>query len=175
MEQLWKTLWRRLEALIKPTNTNIEIERKFLVKGLAWRRRKGIHCVQGYISRNARRTVRVRIAAETAFLTIKGPSTGISRSEFEYRIPLSHARKLLQMSETPPVEKIRRLIPYKGCTWEVDEFLGPNSGLVVAEIELSSETQTFQKPPWVGKEVTGDPKYTNSNLAVRPFLSWKRD
>lgn len=152
----------------------IEIERKFLVTGDGWRQPASAqtHFSQGYLSRDPARTVRVRIAGENAFLTIKGATTGATRAEFEYEVPLADAQALLAMCDGPVVEKIRHLCPYEGMTWEVDEFLGANAGLVVAEIELESEGQVFGKPAWLGVEVTGDARYVNANLAVRPFTSW---
>lgn len=152
----------------------IEIERKFLVHGDGWRQpsERQTRFSQGYLSRDPVRTVRVRIAGERAFLTIKGATTGATRAEFEYEVPLADAQALLAMCDGPVVEKIRHLCPYEGMTWEVDEFLGANAGLVVAEIELESEGQVFGKPAWLGVEVTGDARYVNANLAVRPFTSW---
>jgi len=152
----------------------IEIERKFLVHGEGWRQQASAQTrfSQGYLSRDPARTVRVRIAGEQAFLTIKGATTGASRAEFEYGIPLADARQLLAISDGPGVEKIRHLCPHEGMTWEVDEFLGANAGLVVAEIELQSEGQAFGRPAWLGEEVTGDARYVNANLAVHPFTRW---
>jgi adenylate cyclase len=152
----------------------IEIERKFLVHGEGWRQQASAQTrfSQGYLSRDPARTVRVRIAGEQAFLTIKGATTGASRAEFEYGIPLADARQLLAISDGPVVEKIRHLCPHEGMTWEVDEFLGANAGLVVAEIELQSEGQAFGRPAWLGEEVTGDARYVNANLAVHPFTRW---
>lgn len=152
----------------------IEIERKFLVAGEGWRRMATTRTSfsQGYLSRDPARTVRVRIAGDAAFLTIKGATRGATRAEFEYGIPPADARQLLAMSDGPVVEKIRHLCPHAGMTWEVDEFLGANAGLVVAEIELQSEDQAFDRPSWLGEEVTGDARYVNANLAVRPFTSW---
>lgn len=152
----------------------IEIEHKFLVSGDGWRRAatQQTRFSQGYLSRDPARTVRVRIAGDAAFLTIKGETRGASRAEFEYAIPVADARQLLALSDGPVVEKIRYLCPYEGMTWEVDEFLGANAGLVLAEIELESEGQGFGRPAWLGEEVTGDGRYVNANLAVRPFTSW---
>lgn len=152
----------------------IEIERKFLVAGEGWRRMATTRTCfsQGYLSRDPARTVRVRIAGDAAFLTIKGATRGATRAEFEYGIPPADARQLLAMSDGPVIEKIRHLCPHAGMTWEVDEFLGANAGLVVAEIELQSEDQAFDRPSWLGEEVTGDARYVNANLAVRPFTSW---
>lgn len=150
----------------------IEIERKFLVTGAAWRQAAGVRLSQGYLNRNKERTVRVRIAGEKALLTIKGVTVGASRAEFEYEIPASDAEHLLKLSDGPVIEKVRRVIQIDGATWEVDEFLGENVGLVVAEIELQSEDQAFAKPEWLGEEVTHDSRYFNSSLATHPFTRW---
>ncbi|RZJ10351.1 MAG: CYTH domain-containing protein [Rubrivivax sp.] len=152
----------------------IEIERKFLVNGDGWRAAAASQerFSQGYLSRDPARTVRVRIAGDAAFITIKGATTGATRAEFEYDIPVADARQLLAMSDGPVVDKVRHLCPHDGMTWEVDEFLGPNAGLVVAEIELTEEGQVFAKPAWLGAEVTGDGRYVNANLAVHPFTRW---
>ncbi|NCT83952.1 MAG: CYTH domain-containing protein [Comamonadaceae bacterium] len=152
----------------------IEIERKFLVAGDGWRQppeRQTRYC-QGYLSRDPARTVRVRLAGDHAFLTIKGATTGATRAEFEYEIPTADAQALLALCDDPVVEKIRHLCVVDGMTWEVDEFLGTNAGLVVAEIELQAEDQPFTRPAWLGAEVTGDARYVNANLAVRPFTRW---
>lgn len=152
----------------------IEIERKFLVTSDAWRAQAETvtRFSQGYLSRDPARTVRVRIAGDQAFLTIKGKTTGAARAEFEYPLPLADAHELLAMSDGPVVEKHRHLCIVDGMTWEVDEFLGANAGLVVAEIELTSQTQAFTRPEWVGEEVTGQARYVNANLAVHPFTEW---
>ena len=151
----------------------IEIEHKFLVVGDGWRQGAGTPCSQGYLNRAAQRTVRVRIAGERAFLTIKGVSQGATRSEFEYEIPVDDARQLLQLADGPVIEKTRRVVMHEGSRWEVDEFFGENAGLVVAELELESEDQPFARPAWLGREVTDDPRYYNSNLAANPYRSWK--
>jgi len=150
----------------------IEIERKFLVVGDAWRDAPAVFYSQGYLNRDKARTVRIRIAGEQAFLTIKGTSVGASRAEFEYPIPVWDAQELLAMCEQPLIEKNRRKILYQGFVWEVDEFLGENLGLVVAEIELPTEDTTFTRPDWVGEEVTEDTRYFNSNLSRTPFTRW---
>jgi adenylate cyclase len=150
----------------------IEIERKFLVVGDAWRDAPAVFYSQGYLNRDKARTVRVRIAGEEAFLTIKGTSVGARRAEFEYPIPVWDARELLAMCEQPLIEKNRRKILHEGFVWEVDEFLGENLGLVVAEIELPAEDAAFARPDWVGKEVTEDVRYFNSNLSRTPFTRW---
>ncbi len=150
-----------------------EIERKFLVHGDSWRRSDAVLHAQGYLNRDQQRTVRIRVAGDRAWLTIKGRSVGASRLEFEYEIPLADAEQLLALSDGPLVRKRRHLVPWAGFTWEVDEFLGDNEGLVVAEIELDAEDQAFEKPDWVGEEVTGDPRYFNSSLATEPYRRWK--
>ena len=152
---------------------NIEIERKFLLKNDSWKKNAvGIHYAQGYLNQEGENTVRVRIAGEKAFLTIKSKSKGISRQEFEYEIPLEDAKELLKLSQTPIVEKIRYKIEYAGKYWEVDEFLGKNEGLYIAEIELNAEDEAFEKPEWLGKEVSDDKRYYNSRLARKPFSEW---
>lgn len=150
----------------------IEIERKFLVQGEAWRQGEGRYLCQAYLNRDPARTVRVRIDGEQAFLTIKGRSVGATRSEFEYAIPVADAQALLALADGPAVEKRRHLVPMGELTWEIDEFLGANAPLVVAEIELPREDQPFERPAWVGEEVTQDPRYFNSALAARPFSTW---
>ncbi len=150
----------------------IEIERKFLVVGEAWRAAPAVYFCQGYLNRSKERTVRVRVAGELGYLTIKGATTGASRAEFEYEIPLEDAKQLLALCDGPLIEKYRRKISHEGMLWEVDEFLGDNQGLVVAEIELESEAQAFIKPDWAGVEVTADARYYNSNLSVQPFSRW---
>lgn len=149
-----------------------EIERKFLVTGNAWRQDDAISYCQGYLNRDKGRTVRVRVAGDHGYLTIKGETSGTSRAEYEYEIPLADAEELLKMCDGPLVQKIRHLVVHNGFIWEVDEFLGDNAGLVVAEIELESEDQPFDRPEWVGDEVTDDSRYYNSNLAVTPFCRW---
>jgi len=150
----------------------IEIERKFLVVGDAWRVGEGVPYAQGYLNRDVQRTVRVRIAGDRAFLTVKGASKGATRAEFEYPIPMQDAEQLLQMSDGPVVRKVRRIVEHEGSHFEVDEFLGDNAGLVVAELELESEDQVFAKPDWLGREVTDDPRYFNSSLAGHPYKQW---
>lgn len=152
----------------------IEIERKFLVQGDGWRQgpERQRRLSQGYLSRDPARTVRVRVAGEQAFLTIKGQTRGASRAEFEYPIPLSDAQALLGLCDGPLVDKTRHLVEVAGHLWEVDEFHGDNAGLVLAEIELDSEGETFERPAWLGAEVTGDGRYVNANLAAHPFKSW---
>jgi adenylate cyclase len=151
-----------------------EIERKFLVIGESWRHAAhGRRYRQGYLSTDRDRTVRVRTVGDHGFLTIKGRTAGATRAEYEYPIPRDEAEALLDnLCLTPLIEKVRYAIPYQGLVWEVDEFLGDNTGLVVAEVELESETQEIVKPDWVGPEVTDDPRYYNANLVHRPFTHW---
>lgn len=154
----------------------IEIERKFLVKNDAWR---GLGQVtrlhQAYLCAEPERTVRVRIEGEQAYLTIKSASVGIARGEWEYAIPLAEAKELLdQVCLQPSIEKDRHRIELDGLIWEVDEFFGQNAGLVVAEVELVSETQAFQRPVWLGEEVSHDRRYANSNLMRHPYSSWNQ-
>jgi adenylate cyclase len=155
----------------------IEIERKFLLQGEAWRAlAEPVLLRQGYLSTDPARTVRVRIEGAQATLTIKGQSAGATRGEWEYPIPLDEAGELLdQLCQQPLVEKYRRRIAYRGHTWEVDEFLAANAGLVVAEIELGSEHEAFDKPDWIGAEVTGDARYYNSSLIRLPYSLWNRE
>ncbi len=150
-----------------------EIERKFLVRGNDWKNASGVAYCQGYLNRSKERTVRVRIAGEQAFLTIKGIANGISRSEFEYAIPVADAHALLELCDGPLIRKTRYRVPYHGHVWEVDEFFGDNAGLVVAEIELQHENQPFDKPDWVAQEVSSDARYFNSSLATHPYCQWQ--
>jgi adenylate cyclase len=151
----------------------IEIERKFLLVGTSWRALgQPVLLRQGYLSSDPARVVRVRVEGDHAYMTIKGRSTGATRGEWEYPIPLADANELLALCEQPLVEKYRRRIDFAGNVWEVDEFIGANQGLVLAEIELSSEQQQFDKPEWIGDDVTDDKRYYNSNLARHPFSSW---
>lgn len=151
-----------------------EIERKFLLTGDAWRDMAvGIKYRQGYLGLDNKRTVRVRIAGEQAFLTIKGKTSGISRMEYEYPIPVEDASILLaELCEQPIIEKKRYKVVYQGFVWEVDEFFGENEGLLVAEIELEEEGQEFEKPPWVGAEVSSDRRYCNASLIKNPYSMW---
>ena len=152
-----------------------EIERKFLVNSSLWRPdpTRGVPYRQGYLSSEGARTVRVRVAGAQGFLTIKGPTTGITRLEFEYPIPLPDANQLLDtLCRQPLIEKVRYREPWQGFTWEVDIFEGENRGLVIAELELPTATTPFSRPPWLGEEVSGDPRYYNSALALRPYGRW---
>lgn len=153
----------------------VEIERKFLVQGDGWRTQgEPVLLRQGYLSSQAERTVRVRIEGERAVLTIKSKNVGAARGEWEYPIPVADAAELLdRLCERPLIEKYRRRIPFAGFVWEVDEFLGANAGLVVAEIELPAEDTVFNKPDWAGTEVTHDLRYLNSRLIKQPYTTWK--
>ncbi|MDD2799265.1 MAG: CYTH domain-containing protein [Bacteroidales bacterium] len=148
-----------------------EIERKFLVNSDAYKREaEGVYYRQNYLSNNESGVVRVRIAGDKGYLTIKGKSVGISRSEFEYEIPLDDAEVMLDnLCTLPEIEKVRYRVSFGGFVWEVDEFSGKNEGLVVAEIELPTEDTVFEKPDWVGEEVSDDARYYNSNLLNHPF------
>jgi len=155
----------------------IEIERKFMVtseafKGIA---QKKYRIVQGFLNRDPERTVRIRIKGAKAFITIKGKGnvTGTSRFEWEKEILLVDAESLLPLCEPGMIEKTRYEVLVDTHIYEIDEFFGTNEGLVIAEIELSEENEEFTKPNWLGKEVTGDPKYYNSQLSKNPFKNWK--
>jgi CYTH domain-containing protein len=151
----------------------LEIERKFLVDIRKWKPTdQGTRLVQAYLSIEPNPTVRVRIAGEKAFLTIKGRTKTISRPEFEYEIPVDEAQEMMKLAISNPVEKIRYEIMQEGFLWEVDVFSGKNEGLVVAELELESEDQLFPRPDWLLTEVSGDRKYYNSYLSERPFQEW---
>jgi CYTH domain-containing protein len=151
-----------------------EIERKFLVTGDGWRERSTASAFrQGYLSTVKERTVRVRVVGDRGTLTIKGITVGATRSEFEYPIPIADARTMLdELCERPIIEKTRHVLEFGGHTWEVDEFGGVNAGLIVAEIELEHEEQPFDRPPWIGEEVTADPRYFNANLIEHPYTTW---
>lgn len=153
----------------------VEIERKFLVDHEQWRllsKPGGKHYRQGYILSDDIKTIRVRVTNELGYITIKGKTKGISRLEYEYTIPVNEGIELLNNFAVSELEKTRYCITYEGKVWEVDEFLGDNQGLLVAEIELEDEAETFKLPPWITVEVTGDKKYYNSALSVNPFKRW---
>lgn len=151
----------------------VEIERKFLVTDDSWKTEitKSLQCRQGYMVADHKRTVRVRTMGEAGYLTVKGATDHISRMEFEYEIDRSDAAYMLQLCDHH-VEKTRHYIEHAGMTWELDVFEGANAGLVMAEIELESETQAFDVPGWAGEEVSGDERYYNSYLSRRPFSVW---
>lgn len=153
-----------------------EIERKYLVVGEGWRETAGagVSYRQGYLSLDPDRSVRVRLAGGKAFLTIKGRSEGAGRDEFEYSIPPEDAGHMLQqLCLQPVIEKKRFRLPAGSLTWEIDEFGGENQGLIVAEIEIPNDEHSIPKPDWVGREVTGDPRYYNLHLVGHPYSQWK--
>jgi adenylate cyclase len=153
-----------------------EIERKFLVTDDAWRTAGGasLPCEQGYICSGHGMTVRVRRMGEKGFLTLKGPTEGISRTELEYEIPVDEAEHLLKnFCGGRVVSKVRTILDADGALWEIDEFTGENRGLIVAEIELESEDQLVDKPAWLGAEVSHDSRYRNAALATQPFIQWQ--
>ena len=153
-----------------------EIERKFLVAGdFKQGASESFRLIQGYISTDPDRTVRVRINGSQGFLTIKGRSSadGLSRYEWEKEIPVEEARELMELCGPGIIDKTRYLVPCGDHTFEVDEFYGSNQGLVLAEIELADEQETFRKPSWLGEEVTGDIRYYNSMLMKQPYGLWK--
>lgn len=151
-----------------------EIERKFLVTNQGWRSGDATEYRQGYLSLDKERTVRVRIAGDVAYLTVKGITKGATRREFEYEIPLVEAKEMLAtVCRHPLIEKRRYIVEHGGLAWAIDEFSGDNGGLVVAEVELESEGQPFERPPWLGQEVTGDPRFYNVNLVENPYCNWK--
>ena len=157
----------------------IEIERKFLIQTPGetppWEK-PGIlsrFIQQGYLQNSPNGVVRVRTMDDTGFITIKGPTQNAVRKEFEYEIPRQDAEEILELCQGSRIEKQRYLMPYHGHTWEIDVFSGKNQGLIVAEIELTAPDQSFEKPPWVGREVTHDIRYCNAYLANHPFNRWK--
>ncbi|PSL23374.1 CYTH domain-containing protein [Chitinophaga ginsengisoli] len=154
-----------------------EIERKYLIDIEKWQKLdkpSGQHYRQGYIVTDPQKTIRVRLTDTKGFLTIKGISVGATRLEYEYEIPVVEARELLDNFAVSELSKIRYHIGFRNKMWEVDEFLGNNAGLFVAEIELLSEDETFELPEWVGREVTEDEKYYNSNLTINPYRNWNQ-
>jgi adenylate cyclase len=152
----------------------LEIERKFLLKNTDWKSEadEGTLIKQGYLNSHIERTVRVRISNNKGEITIKGKTNNLTRKEFEYQIPLEEAISLIKLCEQPIIEKTRFLIKQGNLKWEIDEFEGDNKGLIVAEIELENESQNFDKPDWIGQEVSQDAKYYNSSLLSNPFKNW---
>jgi adenylate cyclase len=162
-----------------------EIERKYLVKEIEWRSHLqnlqkqfpnlGEKYCQGYIPTNNQTTVRLRIIGDQGYLTIKSPNTGYTRSEFEYPIPVEDAEQMLAtLCLQPLIEKTRYTINYRDLVWEVDEFLGENLGLIIAEVELENENQQIDLPDWIEGEVN-EPKYFNSNLIQHPYSKWQQN
>lgn len=153
-----------------------EIERKFRVDPSWTPDGEGVFLEQGYLSSVPERTVRVRVEGSSAKLTVKGITTGVTRSEFEYAIPLADAEVMLRdLCEKPHIAKRRHVVMHDGDRWEVDVFLGDNAGLVVAELELASEDAAYARPPWLRDEVSDDPRYYNANLVKVPFSTWRSD
>ena len=155
----------------------IEIERKFLVNKEKWNtviKEKKSFYRQGYIVSDPEKTIRVRLTDTTGYLTIKGLTVGASRPEFEYPVPKEDAVQLLDNFCKSEISKVRHFITHDNKLWEIDEFEGDNEGLIVAEIELSSEDETFSMPDWIDQEVTSDKRYSNSNLSVNSYKNWQR-
>ena len=156
---------------------HLEIERKFLVDKIKWSltaKPAGVNYLQGYLSIDRDKVVRARIAGDKGFLTIKGRSETFSHPEFEYEIPVNEAAELIRQYTASRVEKVRTRIPAGKHVWEVDEFHGDNEGLLMAEIELINPEDVFEKPVWLGEEVTGDIRYYNAWLSLHPFRTWQR-
>ena len=152
-----------------------EIERKFLVRDDTWRVSVATTepMRQGYLASSPECNVRIRLAGDRAWLTIKGRTVGATRPEYEYAIPPAEAAELLErLCLRPQIEKTRHRVPYAGHCFEVDVFHGANEGLVLCEVELGSEGEVVELPPWLGREVTGDPRYFNARLALRPYTTW---
>jgi len=153
----------------------VEIERKFLVKNDSWRSavESQAQLIQGYLADGDKATIRVRIADDLAYLTIKGPTAGITRSEYEYPLPVADARTMLrELALYPPLIKTRYRVRVGKRLWELDVFAGENAGLVLAELELGSAQETFEQPAWARDEVSDDPRYYNANLAQKPYRHW---
>ena len=151
----------------------LEIERKFLVTSDDYKlSAKIVDIKQAYLSADENMAIRVRLEGIQASINIKSKESERINNEFEYVIPLDEAQSLIRMSPYPLIEKTRHIVKYEGKTWEVDEFHADNEGLTMAEIELDDENEVFEKPPWLGGEVTDDYRYLNSNLAKKPFGSW---
>ncbi|WP_029407644.1 CYTH domain-containing protein [Thiomicrorhabdus sp. Milos-T2] len=159
-----------------------EIERKFLLKNQDWKAlaHKKTHFAQGYLNdisdKSAKSSVRVRIEGDKANMNIKSLEIGLSRDEYEYEIPLDDGKKILAtLASGPVIEKERHLVTVDSHTWEIDEFFGDNQGLVIAEVEIQSEDETFSMPEWAGREVTEEVRFYNISLSKRPFNSWSED
>jgi adenylate cyclase len=153
-----------------------EIERKFLVRNLEWRRlaRVEARLRQAYLAAGDRSSTRVRIKDDVAAtVTIKAKGTGLRRLEVEYPISLIDGEALMSLRQSSLIEKVRHQVPWHHHLWEIDVFSGDNAGLILAEIELRDERETFERPPWLGLEVTGQPRYYNSSLAQRPYATWQ--
>lgn len=152
----------------------IEIERKFLVTNDNWRQHttSSLRMVQGYLGGNDNSSIRIRVCGEQADINIKARVIGIQRNEYEYMIPITDAEEMLQLCDQPLIEKIRHQLDHAGHTWEIDEFFGVNEGLIVAELELGAVNEQFERPDWLGEEVTEDIRYYNICLVDNPYTSW---
>lgn len=172
--------WRRstfLNNTYAPENggaMGTEIERKFLVISDSWRQgATGVAIRQGYLSSRKECAVRVRVSGGKGYLTVKGMSVGITRQEFEYEIPVEEAHAMLDtLAERPLIEKTRYTLAVDGLLWEIDEFSGENSGLIIAEVELEDAAQQITPPSWAGRDVSDDPRYFNANLVRNPYCTW---
>jgi adenylate cyclase len=153
---------------------SLEIERRFLTNSSEWRQQfvRARKIIQGYLALTDRSTTRVRRREDAAWICVKSNTPGPVRQEFEYPIPMGDAQDLLELIQGHLVTKLRHEVLNAGHLWEIDEFSGENTGLIVAEVELQSAHEKFERPSWLGEEVTDDPRYSNANLSVRPFLSW---
>ncbi len=152
-----------------------EIERKFLLRDASWRNAisNSTHIIQGYLANTDRGSIRVRLENDSASLNLKSMTLGVTRSEFDYPIPATEASVILEtLCMRPLIEKTRHHVEFGGCTWEIDEFRGDNAGLVVAELELAHADQPFTAPPWLGEEVSDDPRYYNVCLVEHPYCDW---
>ena len=153
----------------------VEIERKFRVASAAWRQQtqRRIMLRQGYLANTQRASVRVRIAGDEGWLSVKSMTTGLSREEYEVRVPLADAQSMLdRLCEGALIEKWRHILVYQGSEWEIDEFLAENAGLVIAELELESEDAAFARPAWLGPEITHEERYYNFRLSQKPYRHW---
>ena len=153
----------------------VEIERKFLIEKDLWyalKKPSGILVQQAYLVNEPEKVIRIRVTDSSGYLTIKGPAIHATRSEYEFPIPKTEAKEIINQFTKVRIDKTRYKIVFEGKTWEVDEFWGDNEGLIIAEIELKSEEEQFTKPAWIGPEVTEDPRYYNSYLSEHPYTSW---
>lgn len=154
----------------------MEIERKYLVNKILWQNLRdpvsACFIQQAYLSVDPKCSVRIRIKDSKALITIKGETMGMSREEFEYTVPLNDGLEIMRMAGTPVITKHRYQMQQDGFTWEIDEFYGDNEGLIIAEVELENENQDPEWPEWIDREVTGDPRYFNIQLAINPINHW---
>ena len=154
----------------------VEIERKFLLSSDAWREEveRSLEMKQGYLSRDAQSSVRIRVCDDRADINVKSTRDGIYRLEYEYPIPLADAEEMLRLvAHRPIIHKTRHIVHRDGHCWEIDEFHGENAGLIVAEVELQSREEQIERPPWLGREISTDARYYNSNLSKVPYSAWK--